>query len=104
MGYNTLHTLNIIGEGKEHLEDIIRENEDIFYGLQYNGEPTDAVKWYSHEDDMRQVSGQYPGLLFKLVGEGEDAGDMWVEYHRDGKMQRVDAKIIFEEFDESKLR
>jgi hypothetical protein len=52
---------------------------------------------------MRKVSKHYPDLVFKLSGEGEESGDVWVEYYKNGKMQRCSTKITFDEYDESKL-
>lgn len=74
------------------------EKSDMFYGL--NG---DGVKWYDHEDAMRKLSTKYPEFLFSLSGEGEETGDIWRKYFKGGKMQRADAVIAFEEYDEKKL-
>jgi hypothetical protein len=38
-----------------------------------------------------------------LIGYGEEQGDMWHEYYLNGKMQRVNAEIIFADFDKTKL-
>lgn len=74
------------------------EKSDLFYGL--NG---DDCKWYDHEDAMRKLSSKYPEFLFTLSGEGEESGDIWCKYFKGGKMQRADAVITFEEYDEKKL-
>jgi hypothetical protein len=63
----------------------------------------DSCKWYDHESDMASFSKKYPESLFVLKGEGEESGDIWIKYFLNGKMQRAEAKITFEEFDESKL-
>lgn len=62
------------------------------------------AKWYDHEEDMRRVSAQYPDVLFTLMGEGEDAEDLWAKHFKGGGMQVVKAVVTFEEFDPSKLR
>jgi len=53
---------------------------------------------------MRQYSLKHPNTLFKLSGEGEESGDIWQEYYLNGKMQLVTAQIVFDDFDESKLK
>lgn len=64
----------------------------------------DKTKWYEHEEDMLKISNSFPTVLFKLKGEGEESGDLWIKYFKDGKVQRCMAKITFDEFDESKMR
>lgn len=103
MGYCTSYELSILGGHYELLERIIEKDDDMFYGLDLTGEPVDAVTWYPHENDMKAVSKEYPNHVFKLEGYGEDNGDIWVKYFKDGKMQECRAKITFDEYDESKL-
>lgn len=57
----------------------------------------ESMKWYSHEKDMDALSLLYPNLLFTLSGEGEESGDMWRQYHRNGKNVYVKAKVVFDE-------
>ena len=47
---------------------------------------------------MRDFSLKYPSTLFTLEGSGEEDVDMWIKYFLNGKMQRCQAKIVFEEF------
>lgn len=108
MGYYTRHTLTIIDNDDINIhtkvQDYINENEDLEYALGDDfGESSDSCKWYEHENDMRKISKAFPDILFLLEGEGEDSGDMWKEYYLDGKMQRCQAKLTFEEFDKEKL-
>ncbi|MGG3890206.1 hypothetical protein [Metabacillus fastidiosus] len=104
MGYYTEHTLEILGGHYDILEEIVENDPDTFYGIDTNEEPLDSVKWYSHQEDMRKISKQYPDLVFKLSGNGEESGDMWIEYYKNGLMQNCHAKITFDEYDESKLK
>ena len=64
----------------------------------------DETKWYYHEVHMRKISLQYPDVIFELKGEGEESGDIWVKYFVNGKMQVCNATIVFEPFDEKKLK
>jgi ABC-type Fe3+-hydroxamate transport system substrate-binding protein len=97
-GYCTFFSLEVIGGDSTH--DYSQEIRDM------SGYPNlfeDSVKWYSHQEDMRSFSKKYPEVLFILSGEGEDPEDMWKEYHKNGLMQKVNAEITFEEFNETKL-
>lgn len=59
--------------------------------------------WYDWEEDMILLSSKFPGLLFKLHGEGERPEDLWDAYFLDGKVQICPAEIIYDDFDPSKL-
>lgn len=61
----------------------------------------EELKWYDHQMDMKIISIKYPNILFILEGYGEERGDMWREYHLNGKVQFEKAK--FDDFDEGKL-
>ncbi len=100
MGYYTQHKLEVIdgkyafhGQYQKEIEEIA-DYENLF---------DESAKWYDHEADMREFSKLHPTTTFKLIGEGEDAGDMWHEYYRNGKMQRCKSIVTYEPFDENKL-
>ena len=103
MGYYTTYELSILGSHYETLSKIIENDRDTFYAVDECGEPVDSVKWYDHERDMMRVSKDYPDLVFKLEGEGEEARDIWIKYFKNGKMQYCPAMITFEGYDEDKL-
>ena len=63
----------------------------------------ESCKWYEHEADMREFSKRYPVVLFTLAGEGEEAGDLWKKYFKNGKMQIAKAVITYDDFDAKKL-
>jgi hypothetical protein len=60
---------------------------------------SDSCSWYEHDEDMKKFSLKYPGMVFCLTGEGEEAGDLWKGYYRDGKSQKVEAQIVYPPFD-----
>lgn len=99
MGYYTTHKLEIL-EGDDYTTDYKKEISDLA-GYSYCFE--DSIKWYNHEADMRTYSECHPNVLFKLSGDGEENGDLWVEYYLNGKMQREKIEIKFAPFDKSKL-
>jgi|LakMenEpi03Aug12_release.lakeMendotaPanAssembly.Ray.scaffolds.fasta_scaffold51249_3 hypothetical protein len=99
MGYYTSHQLEIV-KGNDGVTDYKKQISEL---SGYNDCFDESIKWYEHETDMRSYSLEHPNTLFKLSGEGEESGDIWAEYYLNGKMQRVIAIIVFEDFDESKL-
>ena len=44
------------------------------------------TKWYEHQADMKSFSKKYPKVTFKLSGTGEEQGDVWVKFFRNGKV------------------
>lgn len=64
----------------------------------------EPLKWYSHENNMRELSKEFPGVVFTLKGEGEEAGDYWIKYFRNGMMQHEALDLKLPEFDEEKLK
>jgi hypothetical protein len=52
---------------------------------------------------MMVIMSLFPTVLFTLKGEGEESGDMWFKYFKNGKMQVAMARIEFDSFNEGKL-
>ena len=99
MGYYTDYALDIIEGDNDLISELMVKSGGVSYSLHSNGGSCESCKWYNHEIDLRNFSLLHPQALFKLKGEGEEAGDIWIEYYRAGKMQRCNAKITFDEFD-----
>jgi len=100
MGYYTVHKLEII-EGNDYITDYEKEIGELSDYEDSTFE--DSIKWYDHKEHMLSYSKLHPKTLFKLSGEGEESGDLWQEYYLNGKMQRIVGRIVFDEYDESKL-
>ena len=62
------------------------------------------AKWYNWQEDMVKISRNHPNTFFVLEGDGEEKGDQWKAYIKNGKMQVCEAIITFEPFDESKMK
>jgi len=62
------------------------------------------TKWYEYDEVMKAISMEYPHVVFELSGEGEESGDIWKNYYVNGKVQKCQARIVFDEFDEKKLK
>lgn len=64
---------------------------------------SDQCKWYEHHEEMVELSKHFPETVFCLYGDGEENGDTWYTYYKNGKSQHCPAKITYDEYDESKL-
>lgn len=124
MGYCTNYDLEITKAEKtvDILKTISGENEtDKFYPFRRNVskmiqgldnfeklnyldiEGGEGCKWYGHENELKELSKKFPEALFKLHGEGEENGDIWDKYFKNGKMQVCKAIMTMPPYDESKL-
>lgn len=95
-------------EIQEALEDALNEM-DLFYDIwEYGGKVCwntgEPIRWYDCDDDMKQLSSQFPEVLIKMEVEGEENGDLWINYFLNGKMQHCPAIITYDEFDTTKLK
>ena len=89
---------------EEQLVDAMSNDSSCSYGPLDDFLDTYTCKWYDQEQDMKIFSEKFPTVIFKLQGAGEDMGDLWVKYFKNGKMQKCIAIISYEEYDESKLK
>lgn len=88
-----------------HIIQKLRETHNYAkHALTSDGDTYESCKWYDHEDELRTFSKKYPNWLFTLDGKGEEAGDLWKKYFLNGKVQLAKAKIVFDEFQPSKLK
>lgn len=104
MGYLTTYNLETIPHTPQAILDLLEDSDGAQYSLNDLGNSEGSSRWYEHEEDLREFSKQYPDVLFKLKGEGEEQGDSWFKYFKNGKMQECNAKITYDEFNEGKLR
>lgn len=103
MGYYTDFKLSVEGNGPvydkfmQEIEGIrvARGNYDLEMPKLLNGYYQE-MKWYEHEEDMKTLSLEWPNLLFILEGDGENRGDVWKAWFRNGLMHKMEAKIVFE--------
>lgn len=115
MGYYTQYTLQMEkfdSDDKMLNEDellpIISELRSTYksasYAIDEMGEFKEDCTWYEHEDEMKEFSKKHPTILFTLIGEGEESGDLWEKHFLNGKMQTCNATINFPPFDVNKLK
>lgn len=98
MGYITNFQLKISGNQLTEEEiKIIKEKTPLeHYSKNLFGE---HVKWYCFSEDMKEVSKLIPNRTFTLDGYGEEAGDIWTAYFKNGKSQDAKARIVREKCD-----
>ncbi|MEI7792805.1 MAG: hypothetical protein WCI57_04950 [Candidatus Berkelbacteria bacterium] len=95
MGYDTYYMLFVDKDEDIHSEQISEKYNEgcgMFDGLN---------RWHSIEEDMREYSKLYPDTLFQIHGDGDENGDLWDRYFKNGKMQVCYAEIP--PYDETKL-
>lgn len=85
----------------------INSDDEASYALHHLGgcewESSEPTRWYGHETFLRALSADFPGVLFTLSGEGEESGDIWKKYFRDGMCQEAKARIEIDAFDPARL-
>jgi len=107
MGYYTSYKLSVkhisVDLSEDYIYDIIDELRvpfsDANYALDECGGIYESTKWYDHEADLKEFSGNYPELIFTLHGEGEESGDIWDKHFMHGKMQKCEAVMTIPELD-----
>lgn len=105
MGYYTVYRGSVTGP-VEFIDLFVEDAEDEKTFGQYEQDLSDwledymfgsePTKWYDWQKDMVEISGKYPHLLFELDGEGEESGDIWKAWARNGKVVVSEARIVFD--------
>ena len=105
MGYYTQHALKAFNsEFIENFEEELAQVLEDISGYDYEEIQGDEIKWYTQDENMLQLSKMYPDVIFELTGNGEEKEDIWRTYYKNGKKQEVNVQIVFESYDESKLK
>lgn len=114
MGYYTTFTLGIQDKEKNTSENINRlhlalieidsDNKHVFDNDGTQVWSDGGIKWYEHSEDMEKVSKLLPDLVIQVDGEGEEVGDIWRSFWKNGKVHEAKRTVIVEEFDETKLK
>ena len=95
MGYYTDFD---ISNNSEDVQAAIEDKSGYsFYCGSMNG------KWYDWFDHCIEVSKIFPEKRIIVEGDGEEKGDQWKAYFKNGKSQICKAIVTFEDYDEDKL-
>ena len=106
MGYYTNYELEVYDSGndiEEVIADLRKTNSRAEYALDEGGSCQSSCKWYEWKKDMIEFSKKYPKALFILEGKGEDPGDLWKAWFKNGKIFFSKAKFVYEEYSPDKL-
>jgi hypothetical protein len=103
MGYRTCYELRAQPWPDGLGEIIAADRGEMGAALEPDGSSSEDANWYGHEIDLAALSLRFPGVLFTLRGEGEEAGDIWYKYFLDGKVQVCRAIVTFPPFDATRL-
>jgi hypothetical protein len=111
MGYRTRYNLEIFknksdaseAEVKEKLLKLLANYDVLDYAIDEDLDGCDSVKWYEHNNNMKEISKELKDVVLKLRGVGGENGDIWDKYYLNGKVQKCNAEIVIPEFDEGKL-
>lgn len=106
MGYYTRFTLSTRpNEAWDEVEKYVGENyTENDYLPAIISDDGETYKWYGHMDDVKELSTHFPDVVFVLYGEGEESGDLWYKYFKNGKVQECPGSVTFPPYDESRLR
>lgn len=106
MGYEADYSLSIDcprAESDKIIKRLRDNNEEAWFALTEDGRPRECTKWYDNEEIIKGLSEAYPTLLFIFEEENVDEFGHQRKYFMNGKMQKTQAHLRFEEFDEDKL-
>ena len=107
MGYYTSHELQTSLTNDIEQTKIIANFHEVCenarYAISDEGYCNEPSKWRDPEDDLREFSKLYPEVLFTLIGDGEEQGDLWRLYVKNGKAQMATAVLTYPEYDESQM-
>lgn len=112
MGYYTNFKLTVLDDMDDvEIDSAIHnewDNRDLYentLSLQELIEDScDSMKWYDHTVEMLEVSLRYPEYIFILDGDGEEAGDLWRHFYKNGKHYKWTPQIDRPSFDKTKLK
>lgn len=87
MGYRTRFTISV--DPKEREPEVGTRLVVVSgYGTELSHiNHGEEVKWYDCDEHCEQVSREFPDVTIRVQGIGEEQGDVWVSFWRDGKVQ-----------------
>lgn len=92
MGYYTNYSIKTHPEEVgEEVTTALTKKDEYFEGYPWkfyseSWHCGDSCKWYNHNEDMLKISKQFSDVIIELHGEGEESGDYWYKYYKNGKL------------------
>jgi len=99
MGYYTWYSLSVKNENEFPIEKQreaslqlaeklkVRKNYEEYIKTSvypFSWVSDDSMKWYEYNEDMLELSKNFPEAIFVLYGEGEEREDIWRAFYKDG--------------------
>lgn len=81
MGYNTYYKISV---DDDKLEQYIEEIRSVSGYSNFEG----SITWYDWQNDMQRVSQKYPEVTFRIDGDGDESGDVWAAWFKNGKVKK----------------
>lgn len=80
--------------------DLSRNSEEVIEAIEeMAGESLeDSTKWYDSREHMKAVSLKFPGVMLHVKGMGEENGDIWQAFYKDGRECYQKAQITFPDY------
>lgn len=108
MGYYTDFTVSIAPQSPENMDEdqfeSVLSELTILSGYSFDPEGNArSIKWYDYEEDMKIFSTLYPNHIFLVEGDGEESGDVWKHYFKNGKSICIQPTLSWPEVDFSTL-
>lgn len=104
MGYYTRYTLTTTPDILDNIDFSYYFDDVTNYSLS-NVDGSETIKWYEYHENMIEISRKYPDVVFCLRGEGEESGDIWQSFYKNGKTSSWKlGEIDYPKFDESELK
>lgn len=54
-----------------------------------------CIKWCYHDNDMIDISKQFPHVIFSVYGDGEERLDFWHNFYYNGRMLECKGEIAY---------
>lgn len=86
------HSMEIFNALKDLNPDCFNNNEAINLEAMFK-EPLD---WYSWNENMTALSKLFPLTTFVIYGNGQDYGDCWKAYFRNGDIDYCKSHIVYD--------
>ena len=107
MGYYTDYSIQVEGDVNynklEEIAERINEVSGYYFYADINKFQEnhimcdDTYKWYNWHKHMKSISKEYPELLFKVEGVGEEHDDHWKCNFINGRDERMSPEVIWPE-------
>lgn len=110
MGYYTNYKLTVKDKDGTEIDNSLCpdfDKDDLYSGslsIQQVIDWHDSMKWYEHHEEMIEISKTYPDYVFILDGQGEESGDVWRKFYKNGKSYEWKLEYSIPDFNAKKLK